>query len=56
MRIGVSSYHHNIETLKRYFPQICTTHTYEQKIATLKMKSKGRGLCMLCSGGIIGIR
>ena len=50
---GVSSYHHNIETSKRYFPQICTTHTYEQKIATLKMV-KEEGM-YVCSGGIIGM-
>ena len=49
---GVSSYHHNIETSKRYFPQICTTHTYEQKIATLKMV-KEEGM-YVCSGGVAG--
>ena len=50
---GVSSYHHNIETSKRNFPNICTTHTYEQKIETLK-KVKAEGMCA-CSGGIIGM-
>lgn len=50
---GVKSYHHNIETSKRYFPSICTTHTYEQKIATLKMV-KEEGM-YVCSGGIIGM-
>lgn len=50
---GVTSYHHNIETSKRYFPNICTTHTYEQKIETLK-KVKAEGMCA-CSGGIIGM-
>ena len=50
---GVTSYHHNIETSKRYFPQICTTHTYEMKMETLKMV-KEEGLCV-CSGGIIGM-
>lgn len=50
---GVSSYHHNIETSKRFFPSICTTHTYEMKIETLKMV-KAEGLCV-CSGGIIGM-
>mgnify|MGYP000361552959 CR=1 FL=1 len=34
---GVNSYHHNIETSKRNFPNICTTHTYDMKINTLKM-------------------
>lgn len=50
---GVSSYHHNIETSKRNFPNICTTHTYEQKMETLKMV-KEAGL-YVCSGGIIGM-
>lgn len=50
---GVSSYHHNIETSKRNFPNICTTHTYEQKLATLKMV-KEEGM-YVCSGGIIGM-
>lgn len=50
---GVTSYHHNIETSKRNFPNICTTHTYEQKMETLK-KVKEAGL-YVCSGGIIGM-
>lgn len=50
---GVSSYHHNIETSKRNFPNICTTHTYDMKINTLKMvKEIGMDVC---SGGIIGM-
>ena len=50
---GVTSYHHNIETSKRNFPNICTTHTYEQKLETLKMV-KEEGM-YVCSGGIIGM-
>jgi biotin synthase len=50
---GVTSYHHNIETSERNFPNICTTHTYQQKIETLK-KVKAEGMCA-CSGGIIGM-
>lgn len=50
---GVTSYHHNIETSKRNFPNICTTHTYDMKIETLKMVQE-EGLCA-CSGGIIGM-
>lgn len=50
---GVTSYHHNIETSKRNFPNICTTHTYDMKINTLKMV-KEEGMCA-CSGGIIGM-
>ena len=50
---GVSSYHHNIETSKRNFPNICTTHTYDMKIDNLK-KVKAEGM-YACSGGIIGM-
>ncbi|MCD8197846.1 MAG: biotin synthase BioB [Lachnospiraceae bacterium] len=52
-KAGVTSYHHNIETSKRNFPNICTTHTYEQKMKTLKLV-KAEGMCA-CSGGIIGM-
>ena len=34
---GVTSYHHNIETSKRNFPNICTTHTYAQTLETLTL-------------------
>ena len=50
---GVNSYHHNIETSRRNFPNICTTHTYDMKIETLK-KVKAEGM-YACSGGIIGM-
>lgn len=50
---GVTSYHHNIETSKRFFPSICTTHTYEMKIQTIKLAQE-IGL-HVCSGGIIGM-
>lgn len=51
--LGVTSYHHNIETSRRNFPNICSTHTYDQKIETLKLV-KAEGMCA-CSGGIIGM-
>ena len=50
---GVESYHENIETSKRYFPYICTTHTYEDKIESIKLAQE-EGFCV-CSGGIIGM-
>lgn len=49
----MTSYHHNIETSRRNFPNICTTHTYDMKVETLKM-IKAEGMCA-CSGGIIGM-
>ena len=50
---GVTRYHHNIETSRRNFPNICTSHSYDMKIATLKMLQE-EGLDA-CSGGIIGM-
>ena len=50
---GVTSYHHNIETSERYFPEICTTHSYADRIRTIKA-AQAEGLCV-CSGGIIGM-
>lgn len=50
---GVSMYHANIETSKDYFPNICTTHTYEDKIREIKLAQEA-GL-RVCSGGIIGM-
>ncbi len=50
---GVTTYHSNIETSKRYFPYICTTHTYDDKIKTIKI-ALSEGL-RVCSGGIIGM-
>ena len=51
--VGVKSYHHNIETSRRFFPQICTTHTYEDRINTIRL-AQAAGLSV-CSGGIIGM-
>lgn len=50
---GVTSYHHNLETSRRFFPHICTTHTYDQRVETLRMV-QAEGMCA-CSGGIIGM-
>ena len=50
---GVSRVHCNLETSRRYFPQVCSTHTYNEKIETLKA-AKRAGLSV-CSGGIMGL-
>lgn len=50
---GITMYHENIETSKRNFPNICTTHTYEEKIECIK-RAQSLGL-KVCSGGIIGM-
>ena len=52
-RAGVTSVHCNIESSRRYFPQICTTHTFDEKIENIK-RAQREGMCV-CSGGIIGM-
>ncbi|MGL5755580.1 MAG: biotin synthase BioB [Paraclostridium sp.] len=50
---GVERYHNNLETSRNFFNKICTTHTYEDKIKTIKA-AQNIGL-EVCSGGIIGL-
>lgn len=50
---GASRVHCNLESSRRYFPQVCTTHTYNEKIETLKAAQRA-GLAV-CSGGILGL-
>jgi biotin synthase len=50
---GVTRYHHNLETARSFFPEICTTHDYDEDIDTLKTAAAA-GLSV-CSGGIMGL-
>jgi biotin synthase len=50
---GLVTYNHNLETSRRYFPEVCGTHDYEARIQTLQML-KTAGL-RTCSGGIFGM-
>lgn len=50
---GIKRVHNNLETSRKFFPEICTTHTYDQKIETIKAAQKA-GM-EICSGGLIGL-
>lgn len=50
---GVTMYHHNLETSESYFPQICTTHSYQDRINTIRACQAAN--LEVCSGGIISL-
>ena len=52
-KLKVKRYNHNLETARSKFPEICSTHTYDDRINTLMIARKA-GL-QLCTGGIIGM-
>lgn len=51
--MGVARYHCNLEASRSFFPQVCSTHSWQEKVETLKT-AREAGL-ELCSGGIIGM-
>ena len=51
---GTSRYHHNLETSRSHFNEICSTHNYDERVETIR-SAKKEGLSV-CSGGIFGIR
>lgn len=50
---GVRRYHCNLESCREYFPQVCTTHSWEEKVETIRI-ARAAGMD-ICSGGIIGM-
>ncbi len=50
---GLQSYHHNLETSRSFFPNVCTTHDYEEDVKTIRY-AKEAGL-HVCCGGVFGI-
>ncbi len=51
--LGVHRYNHNLETARSYFPQVVTTHTWEERWETLRMVREA-GM-EVCCGGILGL-
>lgn len=50
---GLKRFHHNINTCRSYYPAICTTHTYEDRVNTCRLVKK-YGM-ELCCGVILGM-
>ncbi|MEK6201646.1 MAG: biotin synthase BioB [Desulfobulbaceae bacterium] len=50
---GVRRYHCNLESCRDYFPQVCTTHSWDEKVETILL-ARAAGMDV-CSGGIIGM-
>jgi biotin synthase len=51
--MGVHRYNHNLETARSFFPNVVTTHTWEERFATLRMV-RDAGM-EVCCGGILGL-
>ncbi len=50
---GLECYNHNLESSRRFFPEVCSTHTFEERVQTIQhLKAAG---IKICSGGIIGM-
>lgn len=50
---GLESYHHNLETSRSFFPEVCTTHDYDDDVEVVR-RAKALGF-HVCSGGIFGL-
>lgn len=50
---GLKRFHHNLETAESFFPSICSTHTYQDRLTTAR-RIKKAGL-ELCCGGLFGL-
>jgi biotin synthase len=50
---GITRYNHNLETSARHFPHVCTTHTYEDRVRTVR--AVGEAGMELCCGGLFGM-
>ncbi len=53
VNMGVQRINHNLESSRRHFPNVVTTHTYDDRVRTIEI-AKAAGLS-ICSGGIFGM-
>lgn len=51
--MGLENYHHNLESAPSFFDKVCTTHTYQENIDTIR-HARDAGL-RVCAGGILGM-
>lgn len=51
--MGLENYHHNLECAESFFPNVCTTHSYQENIDTIR-NAQEAGL-RVCAGGILGM-
>jgi len=52
-KVGVTRYNHNVETAESHFPQICSTHSFRDRVKNIEvLKEQGFSICC---GGIIGL-
>lgn len=50
---GLECYNHNLESSRRFFPEVCSTHSYDERLETIRhLKQAG---IKICSGGILGM-
>lgn len=50
---GLKRLHHNLETAESFFEKVCTTHTYRERLETIKLAKQAS--LEVCSGGIFGL-
>lgn len=50
---GLTAYNHNLDTSRRYYPEVISTRTFDERIETIKAVS--RAGISVCSGGIVGM-
>ncbi|BBD09709.1 biotin synthase BioB [Desulfovibrio ferrophilus] len=50
---GLQAYHHNLETARSFFPEVCTTHAYDEDVATVRAAMEAD--LYVCCGGLFGL-